>query len=134
MRLNKEELDQLPDTMSFGSLVAKGDISKEHIDILLCKLFNDNPDLLLIRSILGNDRKMIQFLDIMAGITLKIPAHNVISRTINEIEIWQNFKDYGYSPERVKELSSSYKVPSAKVRSIYEDYEMRFGDGKVEEE
>lgn len=134
MHLNKEELDQLPDTMSFGSLVTKGNMSKEDTDVLLYRLFSENQDLLLIRSMLGSDKKMIQFLDIMAGLTLKIPTHNIILKTINEIEIWRNLRNHGYSQERVKELSSMYKIPSAKIKIVYDELEERFGDGRVEEE
>ena len=75
--LSKEELSNLPDTMTYGSLITKHNMNKEDIDILLYKLFSYNNDMLLIRSILGSDEKMIQFLDILAGLTLKMPTHKI---------------------------------------------------------
>ena len=86
--------------------------------------------MLLIRSILGSDDKMIEFLDNLAGLTLKLPTHALIFKTINEIEIWRTLKRKGYSQDRIKELSSSYKLSVSKIRLIYEEYESKFGSGK----
>lgn len=133
MQLNKEELEQLPDTMTYGSLITKRNMKAEDLDILLYKLFSANNDLMLIRSILGSDQKMVQFLDILAGLTLKIPAHSLILRTINEIEIWRSLKRSEVSQTKIKELSASYKIPAPKIKTIYEEYEAKFGDGEIEE-
>lgn len=131
-KLTKEELQSLPDTMKYGSLIRKQHMSKEDTDILLYKLFASNDSLLLIRSILGSDEKMIEFLDNLAGLTLKLPTNSLIFKTINEIEIWRILKRKGYSQDRIKELSATYKLSISKIRLIYEDYESKFGSDKDE--
>ena len=133
-KLTKEELESLPENMKYGSLIRKHDMSKEKLDILLYKIFSYNNDMLLIRNILGSDEKMIEFLDVLAGLTLKLPTHALILRTINEIEIWDDLKRKGYSPERAKELSSLYKISVSKIKLVYDEYEKKFGDDKKDEE
>ena len=132
-KLNQDELNSLPETLKYGSLIRKQHMSKEDVDILLYKLFNYNNDMLLIRNLLGPDEKMIEFLDIMAGLTLKIPTSALVLKTINEIEIWRALKRKGYTQENIKNLSSSYKVSISKIRLIYDEYETKFGSGKDEE-
>lgn len=127
--LSKEELSSLPDTMTFGSLITKQNMKTEDLDILLHKLFSYNNDMLLIRSILGSNKKMIQFLDILAGLTLKIPTHSLILRTINEIEIWRMLQRSEVTQQRIKEVGSLYKLSAPKVKLIYEEYESKFGGG-----
>lgn len=132
-KLNQDELNSLPETLKYGSLIRKQHMSKEDVDILLYKLFNYNNDMLLIRNLLDSDEKMIEFLDIMAGLTLKIPTSALVLKTINEIEIWRALKRKGYTQENIKNLSSSYKVSISKIRLIYDEYETKFGSGKDEE-
>lgn len=128
--LSKEELSNLPDTMIYGSLITKHNMNKEDIDILLYKLFSYNNDMLLIRSILGSDEKMIQFLDILAGLTLKMPTHSLVLRTINEIEVWRRLRRSDeINQQRMKEVGSAYKLSASKVKLIYDEYESRFGNG-----
>lgn len=131
-RLSQEELNSLPETLKYGSLIRKQNMDKEDMDILLYKLFNYNNDMLIIRNLLGSDDKMIEFLDIMAGLTLKIPTSALILKTINEIEIWRTLKKKGYTQDNIKNLSNSYKVSISKVRLIFDEYETKFGSGKDE--
>lgn len=131
-KLSQEELNSLPETLKYGSLIRKQNMSKEDMDILLYKLFNYNNDMLIIRNLLGSDDKMIEFLDIMAGLTLKIPTSALILKTINEIEIWRTLKKKGYTQDNIKNLSNSYKVSVSKVRLIFDEYETKFGSGKDE--
>jgi hypothetical protein len=132
-RLSKEELNSLPETMKYGSLIRKQNMSKEDMTILLHKLFSYNNDMLLIRNILESDDKMIEFLDILAGMTLKLPTHALILKTIHEIEIWNILKRKGFTQENIKNLSSSYKISVSKIRLIYEEYESKFGSVEDEE-
>lgn len=132
-KLSQEELNSLPETLKYGSLIRKQDMNKEDVDILLYKLFNYNNDMLIIRNLLGSDDKMIEFLDIMAGLTLKIPTSALILKTINEIEIWRALKQKGCTQDNIKNLSNSYKVSVSKVRLIFDEYETKFGSGKDEE-
>lgn len=132
-RLSKEELNSLPETMKYGSLIRKQNMSEEDMTILLYKLFSYNNDMLLIRNILGSDDKMIEFLDILAGMTLKLPTHALILKTIHEIEIWNILKRKGFTQENIKNLSSSYKISVSKIRLIYEEYESKFGSVEDEE-
>ena len=132
-KLSQEELNSLPETLKYGSLIRKQDMNKEDVDILLYKLFNYNNDMLIIRNLLGSDDKMIEFLDIMAGLTLKIPTSALVLKTINEIEIWRALKQKGYTQDNIKNLSNSYKVSVSKVRLIFDEYETKFGSGKDEE-
>lgn len=131
-RLSQEELNSLPETLKYGSLIRKQNMDKEDMDILLYKLFNYNNDMLIIRNLLGSDDKMIEFLDIMAGLTLKIPTSALILKTINEIEIWRTLKKKGYTQDNIKNLSNSYKVSISKIRLIFDEYETKFGSGKDE--
>lgn len=131
-KLSQEELNSLPETLKYGSLIRKQNMSKEDVDILLYKLFNYNNDMLIIRNLLGSDDKMIEFLDIMAGLTLKIPTSALVLKTINEIEIWRALKNKGYTQDNIKNLSNSYKVSVSKVRLIYDEYENKFGSDKDE--
>lgn len=132
-KLSQDELNSLPETLKYGSLIRKQHMSKEDVDILLYKLSNYNNDILLIKNLLGSDEKIIEFLDIMAGLTLKIPTSALVLKTINEIEIWRALKKKGYTQENIKNLSSSYKVSISKIRLIYDEYETKFGSGKDEE-
>lgn len=132
-RLSKEELNSLPETMKYGSLIRKQNMGEKDMSILLHKLFSYNNDMLLIRNILGSDDKMIEFLDILAGMTLKLPTHALILKTINEIEIWNILKRKGFTQENIKNLSSSYKISVSKIRLIYEEYESKFGSVEDEE-
>lgn len=133
-RLKKEELESLPETMKYGSLIRKQNLSEEEMNILLHKLFSYNNDMLLIRSILGSDEKMVEFLDILAGLTLKLPTHALVLRTINEIEIWRILRQKGVTQERIKELSTSYKLSVSKIKLIYDEYENKFGSADKNEE
>lgn len=126
-KLSKEELDSLPETMKYGSLIRKQNMGNYEMNVLLHKIFSYNNDILLIRSILGSDSKMIEFLDILAGLTLKLPTHALILKTIHEIEIWETLKRKGYTQENIKNLSSIYKISVSKIRLIYEEYEEKFG-------
>lgn len=130
--LSKEELNELPETMKYGILVNKRDFEKEKVDILLEKLYSQNTNIALLRSLLGSDEQLLRFLDIMAGINLKFPTHTTLLKVINEIDIWTTLKRQGFSDCSVKHVSNNYKIPSAKIRAIYEDYESKFGDGNSE--
>lgn len=132
-KLSNEELNSLPETLKYGSLIRKQNMNKDDVDILLYKLFNYNNDMLIIRNLLGSDDKMIEFLDIMAGLTLKIPTSALVLKTINEIEIWRALKRKGYTQDNIKNLSNSYKVSVSKVRLIFDEYETKFGSDKDEE-
>lgn len=130
--LSKEELNSLPETMKYGILVNKRDFEKEKVDILLKKLYSQNTNIAILRSLLGSDESLLKFLDIMAGINLKFPTHTTLLKVINEIDIWTTLKRQGFTDGNVKSVSNNYKIPSAKIRTIYEDYESKFGDGKSE--
>lgn len=133
-KLSKEELEMFPDTLKYGSLVQKRNMSEADVEILLYKLFSsNNEELLLIKSLLGSNAKMIEFLDVLAGLTIKIPTHTSIVKTINEIEIWKSLKRKGYTQENIKNLSSSYKISVSKIRLIYEEYEAEFGRSDEDE-
>ncbi len=127
--LSKEELEELPETMKYGILVNKRDFTKEKIDILLKKLYSQNTNIALLRSLLGSDEKLLEVLDIMAGLSLKFPTHTTILKYINEIDIWSTLKRQEPTDVNIKAVSNNYKIPSAKIKSIYEDYEEKFGDG-----
>ena len=126
--LSQEELKSLPETMKYGVLVNKKDFDKKKVNILLQKLYSQNGNIMLIRSLLGTDEKLLEFLDILAGINLKLPTHTTLLKVINEIEIWSTLRRQDLSDATVKFVSNNYKVPAAKVRAIYEEYESKFGD------
>lgn len=132
--LSKEELQSLPETMKYGVLVSKRDFSKEKLDILLKKLYTQNNNIVLLRSLLDSDEKLIEVLDIMAGLSIKFPTHTTMLKYINEIDIWTTLKRQTPTDANIKAISNSYKIPSAKIRTIYEDYEEKFGDGDGDRE
>lgn len=130
MMLSKEQLNELPETMKYGILVNKRDFSKDKVDILLKKLYTQNTNIALLRSLLGSDEKLLEVLDIMAGLSLKFPTHTTILKYINEIDIWTTLRRQEPTDVNIKAVSNNYKIPSAKIKAIYEDYEEKFGDGK----
>lgn len=127
--LSKQDLNSLPETMKYGILVNKRDFSKEKIDILLQKLYTQNTNITILRSLLGSDEKLLEVLDIMAGLAVKFPTHTTLLKYVNEIDIWSTLKRQSPTDANIKAVSSNYKIPAAKIRAIYNDYEEKFGDG-----
>ena len=127
--LSREQLESLPETLKFGSLINKRDYDKEKIDILLQKLYNQNQCIAVLRSLLGSDEKLIETLDIMAGYVVKFPTHTTIIKYINEIDIWTTLRRQSPTEANIKAVAVNYKMPTAKVKNVYEMYENEFGDG-----
>ena len=130
----KEDLENLPETMKYGVLVNKRDFSKEKVDILLNKLYTQNSNIMILRSLLESDEKLIEVLDIMAGLAVKFPTHTTILKYINEIDIWSTLKRQSPTEANIKAVANNYKMPSAKVKTIYDNYELEYGDGQIEGE
>ena len=130
--LSKDELQDLPETMKYGILVNKRDYNKQKVDILLKKLYTQNESIMLLRSLLDSDEKLIEVLDIMAGLSIKFPTHTTILKYINEIDIWSSLKHQGPTDANIKAASVNYKIPATKIKTIYENYENEFGDDVIE--
>lgn len=61
------------------------------------------------------DEGTLKFLDMFAGMTLKVPTHDELSRSIRDVTIWAELKrdmnkiakmveEYGLTPERVRKI------------------------------
>jgi hypothetical protein len=101
--------------------------SSKHIDALQIALLRTGRDTLLpeIYEIFGKE-STIKFLDIFAGITVKVPTKQVIENAIRDTFIYLTLKKakrngYPKSPDVVTDLADRYSIERSTVKIIYKE-------------
>jgi hypothetical protein len=75
--------------------------------------------------------KVIKFMDLFAGITLKVPSREILNDSANKAFIFNKLRRDD-SPENVALVAKEYGLTVASVTSIYKHYsEILRKDGKI---
>jgi hypothetical protein len=94
-------------------------MDRKQLDTLYIVLlhYSDHSILPELYEIFGEEA-MIRFLDLFGGMTIKVPAHDELKKTIRDVNIYLRLKSSPKYTETVKELMNEYELDDKYVEQI----------------
>ena len=98
-----------------------GEHPREHVDVIQLSLLKSCQFTLIpeLYEIFGHD-KLLDFLELFAGTTIKVPSRDVLARAIRDVYVYVLLSRED-NPDNVSFLAKRYEIDRDTVRQIFQE-------------